>query len=422
MTTPLFGRDSIPHKTSSFFGLVGTFVLWLIFILCGIFIRVKPAKQNLKPVQIVLSSTPVIEKEKVFEDSQSSSPRIDENHAENVEVVAETPGEQPVEPVAEVIPEPVAQSVVQEVIAPVIPEVVEQAPKIEPPAPKSEANPEPKPVAPKAEINPANNTKPKTAPAEKPKAKTEKIEKPAEKTATTKPAEPAKKAEPVQEFEAPALVKSTEELMAEQMNAKKKKTAEFDWDAMFGDDDDTPSSSTQTQKKVAADNTNALQGTAGTTSDTKATQRTESTSSNNRSTSESVSSTTSSNLSKILNPTDYSSKSGGSLGTVKAKTISSGSGDVSMEMSDGSIRALLYPSKPTIDLSDEAEKLIDSDKTVNISFTVLSSGNIGEISITPEAILPKLVRDEIRTQLRDWRFEIASNSATAKFEYTIKKQ
>lgn len=418
MTAPLFGRDSIPHRTSSFLGLIGTFIFWLIFSLCMIFIPVNSGKKNLKPVQIVLSSTPVIEKEKTFEDSQSSSPRVDENQAANVEVVAETPGEQIAEPLPEFLPEPVpvqevveaiAESVIEEKAAPIVPAVVE--PVSTPTPPKLEERPDPKP-----NVNPVSKTEPK-----KEKVVEKKVEKRVENL-QQKSVEPVKQAEPVKEVVEPVLYKSVEDLMAEQMSTSKKKTQDFDWDSMFGDSDSSAPTTTSSDTPKKVESQSALTGVAGQTTESTSNQRTESTSSQNRKTTGSSTSETASGLSKIKNATAYTSSVGGSFGTVKAKTISSGTGNTSMEMSDGSIRALLVPSEPKINLSDEAAVLIDTDKTVNISFKVLAGGNITEISITPEAILPKLVRDEIRDQLMSWRFEAASSTATATFEYTIKKQ
>lgn len=414
MTAPLFGPDSIPHKISSFFGLIGTFVLWLIFILCGIFIPVSSGKKNLKPVQIVLSSTPVIEKK--IEDSQSSSPVVDENQAANVEVVAETPGEQVAMPEPQILQEPIpvqeviAESVIETKTAPIIPEVVENTPA--PVPPKIEE-------APKPNVNPIQ--KPKEKIVEKPLPKKEPVVEKVVENKSAKPVESVKKTEPVPEVE-PVLYKSVDDLMAEQMNTTKKKTQDFDWDAMFGDSDSTVTEKTVASTPKKVDTQNTVAGTAGETSERTTSQRTESTSSQNRNTTGSSSAETSGRLSKILNATEYSSSNGGSFGTIKAKTISSGTGSTSMEMSDGSTRTLLVPSKPEINLSDDASSLIDSTKTVTITFEVLSGGNINGISIKPEAILPKLVRDEIRNQLMNWRFEASSNTATATFEFTIEKR
>lgn len=404
MTAPLFGKDSIPHKTSCFFGITGTLLFWIIFSLCMIFIPVNSGKKQLKPVQIVLSSTPVIEKEKVFENSQSSSPKIDENPLDDSAVISDILGEQPFE-ISEVKSEEI-QPVVPEVVETVVPEVIEVPVKIPEPVPEPKI--EPKPV-------PKSEPKPEPKKIEKPKPVEKNENKPA-----SKPVETVKESAPVQEFVEPQLVKSMEDLMAEQMNAPKKSTKNFDWDSMFGDDSDFEKVTDNQPQKVESQS--SIAGTAGAASDQKNVQRTESTSSKNKKSLENATTETTSNLSKIKDATTYSISSGGSLGTVKAKTISTGTGNVSVEMSDGSVRALLVPEKPVINLSAEAASLIDTDKTVSISLKVLNSGNISEISISPESILPKLVRDEIRKQLMEWRFEQSSTSAVATFEYTIKKQ
>lgn len=59
--TPLFGEDSSVSHTSEFFAIAGTIVFWLIFLIFSFVIKPQPKKQY-KEVQIVLSSTPVVQK------------------------------------------------------------------------------------------------------------------------------------------------------------------------------------------------------------------------------------------------------------------------------------------------------------------------------------------------------------------------
>ena len=54
---PLFGKDSIPHKTSSFLGIVITAIVTLIFFIVTLFIKF-PEKQKFEVIKITLETTP----------------------------------------------------------------------------------------------------------------------------------------------------------------------------------------------------------------------------------------------------------------------------------------------------------------------------------------------------------------------------
>ena len=58
---PLLGEDSSVSNTSEFFAIAGTILFWLIFLIFSFVIKPQPKKQY-KEVQIVLSSTPVVQK------------------------------------------------------------------------------------------------------------------------------------------------------------------------------------------------------------------------------------------------------------------------------------------------------------------------------------------------------------------------
>lgn len=60
--TPLFGEGSSVSHTSEFFAIAGTVLFWLIFMIFSFVIKPQPKKPEYKEVQIVLSSTPVVEK------------------------------------------------------------------------------------------------------------------------------------------------------------------------------------------------------------------------------------------------------------------------------------------------------------------------------------------------------------------------
>ena len=60
--TPLFGEGSSVSHTSEFFAISGTVLFWLIFMIFAFVIKPQPEKPKYKEVQIVLSSTPVVQK------------------------------------------------------------------------------------------------------------------------------------------------------------------------------------------------------------------------------------------------------------------------------------------------------------------------------------------------------------------------
>ncbi len=363
--TPLFGEDSNPSHTSEFFAIAGTLLFWLIFILCAFVIKPGDKKPKYKEVQIVLSSTPVVQK-------TEEAPAPAEQAASTASPVS-SQTEQPQPEVAAVKAEPVKES----------------------PAP--------------AKSQPVKNTSTaaKTKPAAKPKTES----KSTAKTAATKPAAEKKAAEPVEYALDPM------EAFAQQTKQQPKK--EFDWSQF--DEEETSTSNTTSAPKTVSSNVPAFEGAAGTaaSSESTAVKSSSSTSTNKNST---ASSSTSSALKGIKNST-YTGKAQNGVSSetnVKAKT--SGSGKVEMEMSNGHTRALLDPTEPVINIPPELYHLIDSSRTVSISFTVVNSGNVTNVKITPESSLHSSIRQEIIGQLLFWRFEPADYSATASFEYKIVKR
>ena len=104
--TPLFGEGSSVSHTSEFFAIAGTVLFWLIFMIFSFVIKPQPKKPEYKEVQIVLSSTPVVEKtseapapaEAASASAAESSPR---EPAETQPVVETTPA-----PVVKETPKP----------------------------------------------------------------------------------------------------------------------------------------------------------------------------------------------------------------------------------------------------------------------------------------------------------------------------
>ena len=122
--TPLFGEDSSVSHTSEFFAIAGTILLWLLFLIFSFVIKPQQKKQY-KEVQIVLSSTPVVQKTEEAPapaEAASASEASVQNEPAQTQPVVENPA-----PKAK--PAPVVEK---------------PAPKS---APKPKAQPQPKPVA-----------------------------------------------------------------------------------------------------------------------------------------------------------------------------------------------------------------------------------------------------------------------------------
>lgn len=351
--TPLFGEGSSVSHTSEFFAIAGTVLFWLLFLIFSFVIKPQP-KKKYKEVQIVLSSTPVVQK---TEEASAPSEAASESAAS-------------------------AQS-----------EPAQTQPVVETPAPAPKAEPVQKTVeTPK----PKTQTQPKPSSAAKPA--------PAPQQTMSEPIEYA--VDPMEAFAA--------------QTAKKTKQ-DFDW-SQFDDDDEPAETTTSTQSRTVQNNEPAFSGSAGTAA-TEDSSKVTSTSSSTGSKSDTASSSTSNALQEIKNSTFKGNAANGVQSETSAKTKTSGTGKVEMEMSNGRSRALLYPEKPAINLSAPAAATIDkSTPAVSVTFKVLESGNVIEIKITPESVLSQIVRDEIKNQISKWRFEPADYIATATFEYKIVKK
>lgn len=366
-------------KLSKNCSFVLTIFLWFVLLIVFIFVKPIQSKPKYKEIQIVLDPVKKIEKK----ENVSSAKK--QELAKNVEETKTSETEQK------------AQK--QEV-------KTEQKKEV---AKTSSAQTSTKKAEPKTE----NKTSTATKTTEKPAAK------PAEKKVTEKPKTTPAPKKVEQKTEPIKYAKSVEDLMEEQFS-EKKNVNDFDWDSMFDDSDSETSKeqSTSTTKKVTTKNT--VKGTAGTTSD-KASEPIVSNKSSSNAKSN-ISESTSGKLSDISS-TKYSGKSNISEIT-KVETSTGSNGKVSVKMQNGMSRLLLNPAKPNIYISDENARLIENTVTVNITFTVLESGNVpsAEISITPASILPSAVRNEIVSQLSKWRFEAADYIATARIEFTIVKK
>lgn len=365
--TPLLGEDSNPQHTSEFFAIAGTVLFWLIFSIFSFVIKPQPDKPKYKEVQIVLSSTPVVQKTEEAPAPAEAASASAASSESVVEQVVETPA-------PKVEPAPVVKE------TPPAPKTVEK--KVETPKPKEQPKPKPKREAPKAQS-----------------------------TNTTNSVE--------DNFN---YSKTVEEMMKEQFSQKTiaKPTPDEIWaklesqESQNNDDIDVPI--------IVGNEGNKIDGIAGTQSvetDQKVTSSVRETNKKNNNTAES----TKELLGKVKNAKYVSRGSNGVTSETNANVVNDSSGKVMFAMSNSRMRKLLYPDEPKIILSSESIETINiSTPPVTISFKVGPSGDVYDIEIKPSSILNEIVKKDIENQLRTWRFEPADYAATATFEYKIVKQ
>jgi outer membrane biosynthesis protein TonB len=275
---------------------------------------------------------------------------------------------------------------------------------------------------------------------------------PVKKEETVKKAEPVKKEEPVQKktepvkktkqpesasaksksipapnkaesSDSPAVYKkSVEELMAEQ---SRQKAGDVKWDdSLFADSAAAESTSQAASPKSARPDkitgAAALSGTAAAAAASD-NEPVNSTSVSEKSKSAGADASVKKALGNISSTTYTQTSGSGMNSRTSVNTSMSSDGKVSIELTDGSVRMLLYPGKPAIQISEENARRIDSTRTVRVQFKILAKGNVplSEINITPSSILTPEIRQEIREQVSLWRFSQAPGDGYASFDYTI---
>lgn len=386
---PLFGQDSSPQNTSNILALGGTAFLWVVFLLCMIFVKPKVQKPKYKEIQIVL--TPENQQAKQTQKEQS----VQEVKQEQIQKTE--PANQPVQKT--------------------------ETPKI---SQKTPAQPSAK-TTPKENVQ--NNSKPKVAEQPKTQQTPKQVQQSKTQQTPQTPTPQIQTPQPVaQKTEPVEYAKSVEELMAEQMTSKKQQK-EFDWDLMFDDSDETESfqNDSYEQTKKIPQNTENVQssfsGAAGIAADNTS-SAVKSETSQKQDVQQKTSSQTTSSLERIMNTSFVGQMSNGVQSQTNIQTSVSNDGHVKLKMSNGHTRSLLEPSEPKIILSQNAASTIDGSRTVKIIFIVVESGNVpvNEIQITPASMLTQIVRNEIIEQISKWRFESADYVAFAEFDYKIIKQ
>ena len=392
---PLFGKDSSPQHTSNILALTGTLAFWLIFFIFMIVIKPKPQKPKFKEIQIVLPQDFTTQKNTAKKEEKSENQKEPSKMQETQK--------------NEVIEKPV-QNEVPQIETSQETETVTKAPETKNAVP--------------------NNTEPKTVQKTQTESKPEKQKAPEvtkPKTVPITESKPVQKTESVQNAEPVEYAKSVEELMAEQMTSKKKKK-EFDWD-MFEDDlqEENIQDYVQTQKtkNPVQTQTSSFSGEAGVAADQNVSSiKSESVQKGKNASTQKTSSSTANALAKISNTSFKANTSSGISGQTEVQTEINQDGHVKLKMSNGNTRALLEPTQPVINLSQNAASTIDGSRTVKIRFKVVESGNVpqNEIQITPASILTEIVKSEIIEQISRWRFEAADYVAFAEFDYKIVKQ
>lgn len=386
---PLFGQDSSPQNTSNILALGGTAFLWVVFLLCMIFVKPKVQKPKYKEIQIVL--TPENQQAKQTQKEQS----VQEVKQEQIQKTE--PANQPVQKT--------------------------ETPKI---SQKTPAQPSAK-TTPKENVQ--NNSKPKVAEQPKTQQTPKQVQQSKTQQTPQTPTPQIQTPQPVaQKTEPVEYAKSVEELMAEQMTSKKQQK-EFDWDLMFDDSDETESfqNDSYEQTKKIPQNTENVQssfsGAAGIAAENTS-SAVKSETSQKQDVQQKTSSQTTSSLERIMNTSFVGQMSNGVQSQTNIQTSVSNDGHVKLKMSNGHTRSLLEPSEPKIILSQNAASTIDGSRTVKIRFKVVESGNVpvNEIQITPASMLTQIVRNEIIEQISKWRFESADYVAFAEFDYKIIKQ
>ena len=248
------------------------------------------------------------------------------------------------------------------------------------------------------------------APKNEPVQKT--VEKPASKPVEKKTLKAAKPKEV-------PVTYAVDPMEAFENQIKQQPKEDFDWSQF--DDEDAEESASSNQVNTVQNNVPMFEGSAATAA-TAASSKVTSSTSSATSKSTAASSSTSSALAGIRNSTFKGNAANGVQSETSAKTKTSGTGKVEMEMSNGRSRALLKPASPVINLSAQAAATIDASITVSISFKVNEKGNVSGVIISPASAFKEIVKQEITGQLLEWLFEPADYSATASFEYKIVKK
>ncbi|MBQ0167136.1 MAG: hypothetical protein KBT02_08520 [Treponema sp.] len=246
------------------------------------------------------------------------------------------------------------------------------------------------------------------------------------------PAPVAKTPEPTPEPVKQTLVKSVDQLMAEQAASRgtKKSAADDDWDALFGDSSTATSAVSTGEKTFVTQEGPSMKGSAASASvsDTGTAAAADS----GKAVDASVSEGTASALSSVADAAG--------AGIVTAGTVSGSGGSGRLEggatggsaSESGSLfgegmagRRLVRPATTEIVFTAEQKALITASiRDIRISFKVRADGTVlrDSILIEKKASLPAQISQEIERQISEWFFETGTSDGQAVFLYSIIKE
>ncbi len=127
--------------------------------------------------------------------------------------------------------------------------------------------------------------------------------------------------------------------------------------------------------------------------------------------------------SSALSPSAATGSSGSASAYADTSTTSAGRVSSVAGLSfDGQPRTLIYPDDPRITLPDRLARLVDSNRTATVKFTVRKDGSVPGtlVTFTPLSSLPAEIRDYLRAEFARWRFEAGDQDGQASFSYSIK--
>ena len=366
--TPLLGEDSNPQHTSEFFAIAGTVLFWLIFSIFSFVIKPQPEKPKYKEVQIVLSSTPVVQKTEEAPAPAEAASASAASSETVVEQVVETPVVETPAPKVETTP------VVKE--TPPAPKPVEK--KVETSKPKAQPKPEPK--------------------KEAPKAQTQKTQTPA----------PAKKVEPV---ETP-IYKSNDELLAEQLSKTRKRDENFD---PFANDKDDNENSTisDSPKVVITQNTIAGEAAKASNNDSSSIKSSASQKDTNN-----YDVTAGKEFDKIRDAKELGKSDSGN-GNNPNKSNSSDKNSITW--TDGASSRSVYSFDTELSQKAKSSMQVSKPTPFTITFSVDADRNVmaTTIVIKNEFILSEIIMKEMKEKISSWKFGKGSGISKARFDWIL---
>ncbi len=365
--TPLLGEDSNPQHTSEFFAIAGTVLFWLIFSIFSFVIKPQPEKPKYKEVQIVLSSTPVVQKTEEAPAPAEAASASAASSESVVEQVVETPVVET--PAPKVEPAPIIKE------TPPAPKTVEK--KVEPPKPKAQPKPEPK--------------------KEAPKAQTQKTQTPA----------PANKVEPV---ETP-IYKSNDELLAEQLSKTRKRDENYD---PFANDKDDNENSTisDSPKVVITQNTIAGEAAKASSNDSSSIK-----SSSSQKDTNNYDVTAGKEFDKIRDAKELGKSDSGN-GNNPNKSNSTEKNSISWE---GASSRSVYSFDTELSQKAKSSMQVSKPTPFTITFSVDADGNVmaTTIVIKNEFILSEIIMKEMKEKISSWKFGKGSGISKARFDWIL---